>query len=54
MRRSKTAGPGLRELRLVRVSRAVSFSVVGGYESCVLGSGVGLGAGAEALRFRVA
>jgi len=46
-------GPGLSELRLVRVRRAASLPVVGRYKSCVLGSGVGLDAGTEALRSRV-
>jgi len=54
MQRSKTAGPGLGELRLVRVSRAASFPVVRGYESYVLGTGAGLDVRAEELRFRVA
>ena len=40
-------------MRLARVRRAASSPVIGGYESCVLGSGVGLDAGTEALRSRV-
>lgn len=40
-------------MRLARVRRAASSLVVGGYESYVLGSGVGLDTGMKALRFRV-
>jgi len=47
------AGPGLRELRLVRVSRAASSLVIRGYKSCVLGFGMGLDVRTEALRFLV-
>ena len=51
MRRSRTAGPGLGELYLARVSKAASFPIIGGYKSYVLGTEAGLGAGVEELRF---
>ena len=53
MRRNRTVGPGLSKLRLTRVRRAASSPVISRYESYVLGSGVGLDARTEALRFQV-
>jgi len=46
-------GPRLNKLHLARVKKATSSLIISRYKSCVLGSGVGLNVGMEALHSQV-